>query len=170
MDGEFRGSGKVEFYPELDRHLVFLIIYSNGEGEQLTYKYYDRSEDQELGLAEANGFVANGIVGTVDEPHPLTLSGTTSTEDDGALGIAFSVGPNPFANDLHIEFVLDKPSMCQVTVTDALGKEVAGWSLEGSTGVNELTWSPDQSTPTGTYFVTLSTDDRSIVEKVMFIR
>ena len=74
---------------------------SNAEGDHLTFKYYDASEDAILDISEDYTFVINDIIGDVTDPWIMNigvpdLSCPECTDDDAALapvgGCAAAVG------------------------------------------------------------------------------
>ena len=72
---ELRGSQLVQYIPELDKYLVFLMIYGEANDE-ITFKLYDHSAGKELELLspDAVTFSVNGTLGSVDSPYILNFN------------------------------------------------------------------------------------------------
>ena len=64
---------------------------SNDEGDLLSFKFYDASEDAVLDIAETYEFVINDIIGNVMEPIEFNIgSGSPPCEDDDFLVAPFT--------------------------------------------------------------------------------
>ena len=70
---ELRGLGKVQYSPELKKHLVFLTVYSNqAVGETVTFQVWDASACKLYGSTiETFAFQADGLVGSPLVPQVL---------------------------------------------------------------------------------------------------
>ncbi len=95
------------------------------------------------------------------------LEGTwdISIDGDGTLGtnnlhltngIIYDVSPNPFSDELHINYGVYKPSNIKIEIYDMLGQLVA---RIGEKQLNPekytVIWKPQTSLPSGTYFCVL---------------
>ena len=72
---ECRGSQLLAYYPEADRHLVFLTIYG-AAGDPITFRLYDHEAEAEspLGCETHLAFEADGRLGTLAAPHPFNFT------------------------------------------------------------------------------------------------
>ena len=103
-DGNVRGIAlqlSPPFGPYQGTPVFEMQMRSNSEGDHLTFKYYDASEDAVLDISEDYTFVINDIIGDVTDPWILNigvpdLSCPECTDDDAALapvgGCAAAVG------------------------------------------------------------------------------
>ena len=170
VNGEVRGSSEVEYIEELDAHMIFLTIYANEEGEELSYVFYDASEEREVELSEKNGFTINSLIGSVDDPYEFNLNSTTNTIDGQLSDATFKVGPNPFTDRLMIDFVLPQTRSIEITVTDVLGNMVDEFILDATAGKNHLEWRPETKIVNGTYMLTFNDGVSIVTRKVLFIK
>lgn len=80
--------------------------------------------------------------------------------------------PNPFRNETIISLSLPEAKHVQITVYDALGREIENL-YEGSmpSGANTVRWTPsDAGTPSGLYFYRITDGQRSLSGKMMLMR
>ena len=74
-DGNVRGTSfalDVSFGPYEGTVVHEISLRSNDEGDNLTFKFYDASEDAVLDISESYTFVINDIVGSMVAPHALS--------------------------------------------------------------------------------------------------
>ena len=73
VDGEVRGVGKVEYAPEIDKHQVYLTVFSNrNQGELIRYEVWDASTCQLLGdVLQVDTFKTNAVLGIPTNPHEI---------------------------------------------------------------------------------------------------
>ncbi|MFH1568439.1 MAG: Ig-like domain-containing protein [Gemmatimonadota bacterium] len=73
VNGECRGAARVQWVPELDRHLVFLTVYANlTEGEEVTLRVWDALEGVEYArTSQVYAFNDNSNYGVPTNPVPL---------------------------------------------------------------------------------------------------
>lgn len=123
FDTEFQG-----------RQYAFLIVYDNDlNGNEITFKLYDHSEDQVFDVLHTTLFAENGNVGGVGDPFEfntellidsLFLSSDTISADA-------TVG-EVVAEIMAINEGLDTLSLTYSFVNDALGVDNAYFSLNGN--------------------------------------
>jgi hypothetical protein len=138
VDGSIRGVAPLEYVPQIDRYLAFLMIYSNEiEDETVTFQAYDEADDEEVALNETTTFAADNVLGSLRSPFVLTggLGDTTG------VPVAFNLAqnsPNPLArcDKGVIRYGLPRSARVELKVYDVLGREVmtlvdgdksAGW-------------------------------------------
>lgn len=170
VDNEVRGTSKTIYIPSLDSYLLFVTVYANQQGELLSFKFFDSSEDKEFDILEDSGFVINQVLGEVDDPQPFNISHSTGlsdlNEDNGSL----KMFPNPFSGNIQVNFVSRKVENVEWIITDVFGSQIDSQTLETASGVNVFEWTPDQTLPGGTYFITLKSEFDSIVRKILYIK
>jgi len=78
VDGELRGKGYVEYSRALDRHLIFMTVYSNESfGETLRFQVWDADVCLIFGdTEEIFTFVSDGVVGSPLNPQRLNTNNT----------------------------------------------------------------------------------------------
>ncbi len=79
--------------------------------------------------------------------------------------------PNPFNPSTTIRYELAEPAHITLTVHDALGKEVARL-VDGRqpAGAHAVRWNTGAGVPSGVYFVTLSTGERTSTRAAVLLR
>ncbi len=82
-----------------------------------------------------------------------------------------SVYPNPFNPSTHIKYSLDVAQHISIAVLNSNGNEVKSlFSGSKLAGFHNFTWAPEPSTPSGQYFIQISTQSNSLIKKVTFIK
>ena len=75
-DGNVRGVsimlGGIKSSSSLTLHAI-TIRSNNVDGDEISFKYYDASEDIILNIQESYTFVINDLVGNLVTPHPLNI-------------------------------------------------------------------------------------------------
>ena len=113
-DGNVRGIAlqlSPPFGPYQGTPVFEMQMRSNAEGDHLTFKYYDASEDAVLDISEDYTFAINDIIGDVTDPWIMNvgvpdLSCPECTDDDAAMiafgGCAGAVAALQRAKDQHL--------------------------------------------------------------------
>lgn len=169
VNNEVRGSGKAIFIPALNSYMIFMTIYANVDGENMTLKYFDSSANKEYELQEKVDFRINSILGQVDAPEHLHLSGTTSVNNIGD-DAKVTMYPNPFANTLHIHYRLNKAQEVKMIIKDALGKHIESKNYNAKAGSNNFEWKPITGLSGGTYLITIESEEGTYSNKVLYIK
>ena len=80
-EGECRGRQLLTYYPQVDRYLVFLMLYGE-EGDMFTFRLYDHEAGEELtaGCASVLTFEADAIVGSFLDPHVFNFTDMQLTQ------------------------------------------------------------------------------------------
>ena len=67
---ECRGSELLTYYPDVEKHLVFLTVYGS-DNDEITFKLYDHQAEMELALENQQtvAFSANAFFGNPNEPY-----------------------------------------------------------------------------------------------------
>jgi hypothetical protein len=141
MEGQVRGAAKPVYIEALDAWLLFLTVYSNDEGDMLSFRLYDESAGAEYALNGQQVFIANRIAGSIEQPVVLTLGGVTEVSEPGASA-GLRVFPNPARERVFVRFEAAEAEEVLVRVTDALGRQVAQLKHGAHAGENTLEWAP----------------------------
>ncbi|MFT5144585.1 MAG: hypothetical protein ACI80V_003859 [Rhodothermales bacterium] len=146
--------------------LFFLLVYADGSGESVTFRYYDASNDRICEVTETIEFVPNAILGGLSIPLELTGSCVSATLMDAAsLPQSFHVSgvyPNPATNAINVVVESGNAAEMRLTVFDLVGRAVISRSSRLLQGINRLDVPTTGLTP-GTYFVVSETSsDRQI--------
>jgi len=97
VNGELRGVANIEYNESLDKHLVFLTIYSNIiAGEELEFRVWDRTNCTEFWGIDNDTilFGNNSTIGSLDNPLEIEVSGNVAQNfelQDGFTWISFNV-------------------------------------------------------------------------------
>ncbi len=141
MEGQVRGAAKPVYIEALDAWLLFLTVYSNDEGDMLSFRLYDESAGAEYALTGQQVFIANRIAGSIDQPVVLTLGDVTEVSEPG-IAAGLRVFPNPARERVFVRFEAAQAEEVLVRVTDALGRQVAQMKHAAHAGENTLEWAP----------------------------
>ncbi|MEM1321150.1 MAG: T9SS type A sorting domain-containing protein [Bacteroidota bacterium] len=90
----------------------------------------------------------------------------TSTQELDAGSINWSLFPNPFQQEVNLEFELDAPASANFQIINALGQVIYSRNERAVEGVNRYRFNLRQS-PTGYYFLRVTLDDRFLTRPLM---
>ena len=169
VNGEVRGSGKALHIPALNAYMIFMTVYSNVDGEKLSFKYFDASLNMEMDVVEQMDFKINSIVGKVDRPQELHLSETTSSKDFEA-DKNIELYPNPFTNQLQIHYTAAKSEDILLSIKDVHGKTVDNRYLKAKSGLNNYDWQPVRTLTGGVYFISIASKEGTFSQKVLYLK
>ena len=117
-DGECRGSARPVYIEELDKNIVFMTIYGEGN-ETINFRYYDINDDEEYVITNTMIFGANSTVGDLMEPYVLKLA--TVNIDEHSENV-INIYPNPADRNAEIHFAAE----CEkVEVYNSLGVKIS---------------------------------------------
>lgn len=78
--------------------------------------------------------------------------------------------PNPFSDNVHLTFFLNRPAKASLTIYDAAGRQVRTLAKgEFLSGAHHLTWN-SKTSACGIYFAKLVTEDVAEVQKLVLTR
>ncbi|MFT6338088.1 MAG: hypothetical protein ACJATI_004859, partial [Halioglobus sp.] len=169
VGNEVRGHAKTIYIPAIDSYMIFMTIYANQDGELLTFKFFDSSNNQEFDLEEKSGFVVNSVLGEVDDPKPLHIATSTSVSDLNGEE-KMSIFPNPFSRTLTINFHSENADEIEMSIKDVYGNTVEKSLRKMSAGMNVLEWTPSANILQGSYIVTLKDSDSYYIKKVIYVK
>ncbi|MDP6584798.1 MAG: T9SS type A sorting domain-containing protein, partial [Anaerolineales bacterium] len=168
VDGECRGISERMYFQLDDTYYYMIQVYSNEiDGEALTFKYYDKTNDEVIEYSETLTFESNMIVG--DGFNTFGLSRERNVSQLKAYSISDAY-PNPFNPVTSFEYTIPEDGMVQIAVYDISGRMVAelvnGYMSAGSYPV---TWDA-QELSSGVYMVNMTAGNYSTIQKVMLIK
>ena len=118
VNGEVRGSARPVYVEALDTYMLFLTI-SGDEVEEVSFKYYDITTEEEYELVNRINYSNNAMVGSVNEPYVLSR-GTTGIGEASMSEVNVYPNPTTTGTEINLEATCDK-----VEVFNALGVKVA---------------------------------------------
>jgi len=110
----------------LDNWMYFLMVYSNSEGETVTFKAYDAQLDTVLLIEEVLTFSSGEPFGNPDDPfvfHTHTLEADKDLLFPRKF-ILFQNYPNPFNPATTLRYDLPQRTDVTITIYDILGRHV----------------------------------------------
>ena len=143
-------------------------VYSNTvESEELTFKYYDRTNDEVIEYSETLEFTNNMIVG--DGFNTFSLSREASLSQPMAYDISDAY-PNPFNPVTSFSYTIPEDGMVQMAVYDISGRLVAEL-VNGyiTAGTYPVIWDA-KDLSSGVYMLQMISGDFATVQKVMLIK
>ncbi|MBN2543805.1 carboxypeptidase regulatory-like domain-containing protein [bacterium] len=85
--------------------------------------------------------------------------------------LALVTYPNPFNATLNLNFAIDRHGSASLEVYDLLGKKVGTvFNAKVIKGVYRTSWEMPEGQPSGIYFVKLTVQNRSIINKVLLLK
>jgi len=98
----------------------------------------------------------------------------TDISDNMLDGLNLNCHPNPFADNVKIEFALQNNTDASIQIFNNLGEIVYSNTSEFSTGLNQLIWDGNDSNgnrlPAGTYYLKLFADESFDIQKLVIFR
>jgi hypothetical protein len=129
---ECRGLADKDFYNSVVDytnpfgHVAYMpMVYGDGPGDMMHFKYYDASSDQIFDVEETLEFVPDMVVGNGYDPFIFTVN-TNSIEEEELPGTqVISCYPNPFNPEVSILFNLDKTGSTDLSIFNLRGQKIA---------------------------------------------
>lgn len=154
-----RGTGTLEFIPSINKYGLNMFVYSNTQGEKITFKIYSQSTGQWYDVADTLTFASNGQYGT---PAQLWVFSNrkdfnNGTKNAGAANMNALAYPNPFNNEISIKYESSFNQRITVELIDLQGRVVYAQNLKVETGLNNKTLRIDQQQMVpGMYYLRIS--------------
>ena len=166
VDDKCRGVAERMYFPPDDRYYYLIQVYSNVDGEALTFKYYNSNTDEVVEYSETVPFTSNMIVG--DGFSPLGLSAEkVLVPEEYSISNAY---PNPFNPTTTINFGLPIEAEVTISVYNLQGREVAKLVEDNMVaGYHSVDWHADNH-PSGLYFLKMITGDFVNTQKLMLVK
>ena len=132
-----------------------------------TYLWSNSAVSEDVsGLNPGNYSVVVTSLEGCDTTMLFTVDNTVSIEDVVTDGITFSLQPNPASSYFIINVELPEGEQGEVRITDAIGKLIETRNVTGS---NKMTINA-VNLQAGTYFVTLKTEKRTKMERIIIYK
>ena len=159
VNGECRGSGRIEYLEGLDTYLAFVSV-SGTEDEMVSFKVYDVASDEELAssIVERIQFSANDVYGSLDKPYVLHFN----ANGVNSQSIEVSVFPNP----THDKVFITGHDLQGVKVFNAFGQLV----YESSFAPTENVEIDLGSFSAGVYMISVNDADGQVISKSILKR
>jgi len=146
--------------------LKFIAMGENGSsseikiGSELTAS---EAYNENLDLLEIQP--SNGIVKVSDD---------WSTSCSSSSHLNLRIFPNPFTNETAINFTLPLDGEVGISIYDAKGKKVSEMTKFYNSGEHQISWTGNSTAeyqlPDGCYYVRITTEQLSVMAKVMLMR
>lgn len=103
-----------------EESLYFISIYGELDDE-ISFKYLDKNLDYIFSTENTLVFEPNKLFGTIENPYPINLS-----IDPADINSTFNLNvyPNPFNENVHIEFTIDEDSYINLDLYDVTGRKI----------------------------------------------
>ena len=167
VNGECRGViDAVEV--EGNSYRYFLTVYSNTQGEEVSFLAYDTELNSSVNILETLTYAQNNILGSVSEPVILTTEGEDVTTGTGGLeqGTEFNVYPNPFKDEIHITGFVNKNETVEIQLLDQTGRPIQFVERMLAPGQNSIVLS-GLDIPSGVYYVRILSNNTTKVHKII---
>ena len=166
VDGKCRGLAERMYFPLDDTYYYMIQVYSNElEGEELRFKYYDKTGDEVIEYTETLTFENNMVAG--DGFRPVSLSRPVYIPVEFGLGNAY---PNPFNPVTEFALHIPEDAMVTVAVYDLNGRKVADLVNDYlSVGLYPVTWNASDLS-SGMYFIQMIAGEFTTMQKVMLVK
>ncbi|MBU0711530.1 T9SS type A sorting domain-containing protein [bacterium] len=173
---EVRGVSRVEYIPQLNQYVVFLMVYGKSD-ETVSFKIWDASKDIEYRSIEELPFVDNTSYGNPVQPHFLTKA-ALQIGDKGFIPDVYSLAqnfPNPFNPLTNIGFGLPKDSHVSIIIYNLLGQQVKTLASKDMTaGYRYIQWDGKdnygRNVTSGVYLVMMQSNNFHKVRKMVLMK
>jgi len=121
-----QNDNSVQDYNSLFGNVAFMpMVYSdNTAGDELTFKYYDASEDMVWDVENTVEFTANMVLGNGNEPYVFTVNTNSNGEDEIIPTQITSCYPNPFNPEVTVSFYLMNNDSADLSIYNLRGQKV----------------------------------------------
>jgi len=92
INGECRGISNVKYIASVNDYFVFLMVYSNSPIDNVTFRIFDKSKNQDYAAKESAQFSVNGNLGTSVNPFVFTAANLNNQSDILSFSIPNQVG------------------------------------------------------------------------------
>jgi len=154
------------YFPLTSKIIFPLMVYGNSDGNMITFKIFDKKNNEYLAIDNKIEFKKDMILG--DGYNPVILN-NSSDEVPRNTSIK-SIYPNPFNPSTEIHYSIEKTTNVTISIYDINGRLIVNLvdqiQLEG----NHLTkWTPDNLS-SGIYLVKLVADNYIMTKKIILLK
>jgi hypothetical protein len=170
VNNELRGVAQANYFNPLKIYLFPIMIHSNlGEGEIITFKYFDTEKNKFYPCRETITFSKDMIVADAYNSYKLNVN--TSTKIDDILSINYDLKlnlyPNPFDHFLNLEYNISKQAHVRLAIFDSYGKLIQILVDEEQKPDNYLIQWNSGTSHAGMYIIKFQTGDKQMTQKVI---
>jgi len=169
IDGQCRGAGKLEYIPAMGQYQALMLVNGNVAdlGKHVEFKFKNETSGAEyIANGASLSFIADGLVGSVENPYEFFLF-TTGSSDPFAEGYHLEQNkPNPVNGVTQIGFSLPVDDKVTIKLFDITGNPVKVL-YDQSTSSGHHTVDVDlRELPNGIYFYEMKTAQFSGTKKL----
>ena len=172
VDDKCRGLAERMYFPFDDTYFYSIQVYSNiAEGEEMTFKYYDKANDEVVEYTETIEFTNNMVIGDGFNTMPLSRI-ARPTPEQYSLSDAY---PNPFNPTTTLSFSVPTEGVMSLNIYDMTGRLVSTL-VDGNLkqGYHSITWngmdSNGHAVSSGMYIYSLKGEGVSITKKMVMMK
>ena len=153
-DDGCRGSIRLMYVEPMDRYVAFLTV-AGDEAQELHFALYNTLTGETiLNANERVTYLADDMMGTIDEPFVLHFRQTTGVDEAEFNALVY---PNPTDGSVTVE----APAMTHLTVTNVLGQVLYNADVDGNRMQLDF-----ESYQAGVYLIQIHTTNGNIVKKI----
>jgi hypothetical protein len=172
VDGQCRGIAERMYFSLDDSYYYIIQVYSNIEGEELTFKYYNKSNDEVIEYMETLTFESN-MIDWLDGFNTFSLNRIARpAPEQYSLSDAY---PNPFNPTTTLSFSVPTEGVVSLNIYNMTGQLVSTL-IDGNLkqGYHSITWngmdSNGHAVSSGMYIYSLKGEGVSITKKMVMIK
>ncbi|MFB6342253.1 T9SS type A sorting domain-containing protein [Saccharicrinis sp. FJH62] len=155
VEGECRGVKESVYIPEVNKHEVFLMVYSNTQNEKVNFKVYFKKMNQTVDIMDTVVFTSNAIIGNYNSPKIWRTETNLAVESINFETV--TLYPNPVHRELKIS---NGQPIREIIIYSLNGEELIR-DKAGNKTVDVSTLNP------GIYFCKLSDGKNAVVKRFM---
>jgi hypothetical protein len=170
IDGQCRGTGVLEYVEAVDDYRAVMLVNGNVSdlGKPIEFRFKNEDTGSEyIANGQTLTFVADGIMGWVEDPYPF-FSFTTAVEEQSGEGYQLEQNlPNPASKSTVIGFTIPQTDHVQLNLYDLTGNVVSRVVNEVMSAGQHNVQVDLQRIPSGVYYYELKSGDFSGVKKLI---
>ena len=163
-----RGKSYGKLFPQTGEYVYNMMIHSNVEsGEEISFKFYDKKENQWYKFEELILFKADMIEADAFDPFELKNGSVLFSGWMKDSKFRFELYPNPFNDILNINFTNPENQNVKISIYDAYGRKIE--VIEDKSfekGTHNIEWNSN-TLPNAIYYIRVQTDNFVKNQKVM---
>lgn len=103
-----RGYANISYSSSLNKYLAFISVFSNSNGDLLTFKVYDADNDEIIDVSNTSyTFSPNEVLGDADNPYLISVENSSLSFDEFSEKTNIKIYPNPIQNKFKIDTNFD---------------------------------------------------------------
>ncbi len=162
VDGELRGEAQIIADGIYEKY-AFITVFGNVNSLQQDISFALTNGKDNIPLHGAVDFTGNNVAGTLNTPVELNAAGTNGISDYSSITDNVSVYPNPFTDEIAINWKLEEKSDVEIGVFNMLGEQMTTIS-EGyyEAGEHQVVWGGEnrygKPLDDGVYFIKIKSN------------